>query len=183
MGDAPAGVSPSAPEAARETALAIEASRISHPVSGVFDVVVQSSGVEGFPESAGVLSGKPIYSVYLNVGASKEWILQYALPAEEAETPEPAGPVVRLGNSAPLQAPYPRLTFRPPIQTRPRPAYVMLHGFIDGSGRFESLKLLGATAADDAPQILPVLERWEFRPAMKDGRPARVEILLAIAPD
>lgn len=183
MGDAAPGVSPPVADAARGTALAIEASRISHPTIGVFDVVVQSSGVEGFPESAGVLSGKPIYSVYLNVGASREWILQYALPAEEGETPEVGGAVVRLGNSSPLEAPYPRLTFRPPIKARPRPAYVMVHGFIDGNGRFEALKVLGTTAAEEAPQILAVLERWEFRPAMKDGRPARVEILLAIAPE
>jgi hypothetical protein len=28
--------------------------------------------------------------------------------------------------------------------------------------------------------VLAVLERWEFRPASRDGLPTRVEILLAI---
>jgi hypothetical protein len=92
--------------------------------------------------------------------------------------------VVRLGNSSPLAAPYPRMTFRPPIKTRQgSSAYVMVHGFLDGNGRFEGLKVLGTSAAEEAPQIVAVLERWEFRPAMQDGRPARVEILLAIAPE
>ena len=183
-GDAPAGTSPPAPEARREMGLAVEASRVVHPASGVFDIVVQSSGLDGFPESAGVLTGKPIYSVYLNVGTPKEWILQYALPAGESESPEVSGGVVRLGNSSPLAAPYPRVTFRPPIKTRQgSSAYVMVHGFLDGNGRFEGLKVLGTSAAEEAPQIVAVLERWEFRPAMQDGRPARVEILLAIAPE
>jgi hypothetical protein len=180
---AAAGTSPPAAEARPEAALAVEATRIVHPASGVFDVVVQSSGLEGFPESAGVLTGKPIYSVYLNVGAPKEWILQYALPAGDAASPEVSGGVVRLGNSSPLTAPYPHLTFRPPIKARTGSSYVMVHGFLDGNGRFEGLKVLGTTTAEEAPQILTVLERWEFRPAMQDGQPVRVEILLAIAPE
>lgn len=178
-----AGTSPPAAEVRREAALAIEATRIVHPTSGVFDVVVQSSGLEGFPESAGVLTGKPIYSVYLNVGAPKEWILQYALPAGVVGSPEVSGGVVRLGNPSPLVAPYPHLTFRPPIKARTGSSYVMVHGFLGQNGRFEGLKVLGTTAAEEAPQILTVLERWEFRPAMQDGQPVRVEILLAIAPE
>ena len=52
--------------------------RVLHPNNGVFDVVVvQSSGAEAFPEASAALSGRPIYTVYLQVGAPKEWIMQY----------------------------------------------------------------------------------------------------------
>ena len=46
--------------------------RIVNPAGGVFDVVVQSAGTEGFPESAGVLSGKPVYSAYVRVGGGRD---------------------------------------------------------------------------------------------------------------
>jgi hypothetical protein len=150
-----------------------------HPTGGVFDVVVQSSGPEGFPESAGVLSGKPIYSVYLAVGAPREWILQYCIPAEEADSAEVVGGVVRLGNPAPLTAPYPRTTFRPPPHHRPG-GYLMVHGLIAANGRFQDLRVLGAGDPQDNAHVIAVLEQWEFRPATRQGRPVHVEVLLAI---
>jgi hypothetical protein len=171
------GTPPSGGAAARSAA--VEATRTVHPPGGVFDVVVQSSGPEGFPESAGVLSGKPIYSVYLAVGAPKEWILQYCIPAEEAENAEVVGGVVRLGVSAPLTAPYPRTTFRPPPHHR-LGGYLMVHGFIGANGRFQDLRVLGAGDPRDNAYAIAVLEQWEFRPATRQGQPIHVEILLAI---
>jgi hypothetical protein len=156
---------------------------VVHPTSGVFDVVVQSSGADGFPESAGVLTGKPIYSVYVNVGATKEWILQYCIPAGEAQEANVTGGVVRLDSPSPLVAPYPRVTFRPPLKKRQGPSYVMIHGFLDVNGRLEGLKVLGVSGAEESPGIVPVLQQWEFRPVTQDGRPVRVEILLAIPPE
>jgi hypothetical protein len=171
------GTPPSGGAAARSAA--VEATRMVLPTGGVFDVVVQSSGPEGFPESAGVLSGKPIYSVYLAVGAPKEWILQYCIPAEEAESAEVVGGVVRLGAPAPLTAPYPRTTFRPPPHHRPG-GYLMVHGFIGANGRFQDLRVLGAGDPRDNAHAIAVLEHWEFRPAARQGQPMHVEILLAI---
>ncbi|HWR51104.1 MAG TPA: hypothetical protein VN428_08355, partial [Bryobacteraceae bacterium] len=157
----------------------IEATRIVHPSNGVFDVVVQSSGPEGFPESAGVLSSKPVYSVYLRVGAKRDWILQYCLPASDAPAPQVFGSVVRLGATARLNAPFPITTFRPPARQHPG-RYLMLHGFITGEGRFEGLRPLGAHDAADLAAASAALERWTFRPATQEGRPVRVEMLLAI---
>jgi hypothetical protein len=173
---------PAAPAPPRPAPLA-EDTRVVHPTSGVFDVVVQSSGTDGFPESAGVLTGKPIYSVYVNVGATKEWILQYCIPAGEAQEAEVVGGVVRLGSPSPLVAPYPRVTFRPPLKKRQGSSYVMIHGFLDVNGRLEGLKVLGVNVAEDSAAVTTVLQQWEFRPATQDGRPVRVEVLLAIPPE
>ncbi|HEY1207236.1 MAG: hypothetical protein ABSH46_19935 [Bryobacteraceae bacterium] len=164
----------------RAMALAAAApTRIVNPAGGVFDVVVQSDGTEGFPESAGTLSGKPIYSAYVRAGGGKDWLLQYCIPAEEDVVAEVSGYVVRLTTGAPLIAPYPRVTMRPPVKPRPG-HHVMVHGYITVEGRFRDLKVLSASAASEAEMVEAVLEQWEFRPASRDGKPLQVEILLAI---
>ncbi len=165
---------------ARAAAIAAAAAtRVIHPTGGVFDVVVESSGAEGFPDSAGALSGKPIYTAYVRTGAPKDWLLQYCIPAAEDRAAEVSGSVVRIGAGSRLIAPYPLVTFRPTV--RPRPGrYVMVHGLIAATGRFQDLSILGATAPYETAMVLGVLEQWEFRPAIEDGRPVNVEILLAI---
>jgi hypothetical protein len=158
---------------------AIEATRMAHPAGGVFDVVVQSGGLEGFPESGGVLSGKPVYSVYLEVGAPAEWILQYCIPAEDAQNFQLNGGVVTLGTPPQLAAPFPLTTFRPPPHRRSG-GYLMVHGFIGADGRFHDLGVLGKGDASENAQAIAVLDQWEFRPASQNGGPVRVEVLLAI---
>ena len=156
----------------------VQATRIEHPANGVFDVVVQSSGLEGFPESAGVLSGKPVYSVFLAEGAANDWVLQDCIPFGEEDNATFDGGVVTLGTPARVSAPYPRVTFRPPLSSR-LSGYLMLHGFLSEAGRFQELKILGITDPQERA-VLGAMDRWEFRPAMRTGKPVRVEILLAI---
>jgi hypothetical protein len=170
-------------EALREAALAAAAaSRVVHPASGVFDVVVQSSEIEGFAESAGVLSGRPIFSAYVRVGASKDWILQYCIPGGQESLKRISKEVVRIGSGTVLTAPYPRVTMRPPV--RPRPGrHIMVHGFISAEGRVQDLKVLGRVEAYEAEMVLAVVEQWQFRPAKQDGQPVLVEFLLAIPTD
>jgi hypothetical protein len=161
------------------SALAIEATRKEYPTNGVFDIVVQSAGPEGMQESAGVLTGKPVYSVYLQVGGRKEWILQYCVPASDVLAPAVSGSVVRLGGPARLSAPFPLVTYRPPLVHGPG-KYLMLHGFINPQGRFQELRAIGAHDLLQAELAVGVLSRWEFRPASHGGKPVRVEMLLAI---
>ena len=169
-----------APAALRAMALAAAApTRIVNPAGGVFDVVVQSDGTEGFPESAGVLSGKPIFSAYVRVGGSKDWLLQYCIPGADQPAAEVSGYVVRLTSGSPLTAPYPRVTMRPPVKPRPG-HHVMVHGYITAEGHFRDIKVLAADSTGEAEMVLAVLEQWEFRAASRDRKPIEVEILLAI---
>jgi len=164
----------------REAAIAAAAAtRIVHPPDGVFDIVIQSSGVEGLPESAGVLSGKPVYSVYVRTGDAKDWILQYCIPGGEDQAAQVSGPVVRLGKPSPLSGPYPRVTVRPPVRRR-REGYLVVHGMVTAEGRFQDLRVLGTVESWEADAVTAVLSGWEFRPASRDGVPVRVEALLAI---
>ncbi|MGE5487430.1 MAG: hypothetical protein ACM3ZB_06385 [bacterium] len=161
---------------------AVEATRKVNPSDGIFDVVVQSSSPEGFTASAGVLSGKPVYSVYLKVGAKRDWILQYCIPAADQERPKASGMVVSLSSPKKLSAPFPLVTYRPPAR-RATTRYLTLHGYISAEGRFEDLGVFGVHDPWHAAAALVALKRWEFRPATADGKPSRVEILLAIPPE
>jgi len=182
-GAAPPGASPAVRtnpnQPAAEPAPAGAVVRIEHPPGAVADVVVvQPAPMDGTIETSGALSGRPVYSVFLHVGAARQWILQYCVPGEDQSTTVTGG-VVRLGSPAPLNAPYPKVTYLPAL--RPRPGtYLLVHGYINAAGRFEALQALRAADRDEVAAIIPVLERWEFRPAMREGRPVRIEILLAI---
>jgi len=158
--------------------------RIIHPNNGVFDiVVVQNSTSESFPDAAASLSGRPIYTVYLQVGATKEWVLQFCIP--DASGPVQTGGLVSLGKPAPVGAPYPMVTVRPPEDWQHGSEYLLVHGFLDESGRFRDLRILQGEAAapPTTSALLDYLGYWEFRPAVRDGRPVRVEVILAVPPD
>jgi hypothetical protein len=159
--------------------------RILHPSNGVFDVVVvQSSSAENFPDGTEALSGRPIYTVYLQVGAAKEWILQYCMPNANIAGPMQSGSLVRLGNPAPIAAPYPLVTLRPPEDWQHGSDYLLVHGFLDRSGKFKDLKVLpNHNASARAGLLLQYLTYWEFRPAVQDGLPVTVEVILAVPPD
>jgi hypothetical protein len=157
--------------------------RIEHPANEVFDiVVVQSSVEEGFPESAGALSGQPIYTVYLKVGAPRAWLLQYCLPKGTGKGPTVVGNTVYIGRETPIKAPFPLVTVLPPVTMQARTAYIMVHGFVDKAGQFKDLTVLHAPDDQVKKLLLPQLAEWQFRPATRDGVPVLVEILLAIPP-
>jgi hypothetical protein len=158
--------------------------RILHPTNGVFDVVVvQSSTSENFSEGADALSGRPIYTVYLQVGAPREWILQYCVP--NMAGPVQTGGLVKLGNPEPVRAPYPMVTVRPPEDWQHGSDYLLVHGFLDESGRFRDMTILAShtPTAPTTDALLQYLGYWEFRPAVLDGRPVKVEVILAVPPD
>ncbi len=176
--DAPAPQTIASPADPRRE-LASPAKRIEHPPHGVADVVVVQPGpMDGMLDSSGALSGRPVYSVYLQVGASREWILQYCVPGEDQSVTMTGG-VVRLAQPSPLVAPYPKVTYLPTLQRRSN-SYLLIHGYLGPDGRLENLRALRSADREEAVAVLPVLEQWEFRPAMREGRPVRVEILLAI---
>jgi len=157
--------------------------KIEHLSSAVFDVVVmQSSADQAFPDSAGALSGKPVYTVYLQVGAPKAWILQYCVPKQVAPEPQVSGNVVNIGNPSPLKAPYPLLTVLPPVTMLARTGYIIVHASLDTQGKLIDVEVLRAPNIRMKDLILPELAKWQFRPAVRDGAPVAVEILLAIPP-
>jgi hypothetical protein len=148
--------------------------RISLPENGKFGVVVVGSTVsEQYPETAGIWSGRLTYSVYLHVGLAKSWILQYSLPRDADAAA--AGNVVR------IDAPWPYFIVRPDLDTSTIDAdALMIHGFVNTKGQFESLSVVFPPEFKQEQYLLNALRQWQFRPAVQNDKPTRVEVLLVI---
>jgi hypothetical protein len=148
--------------------------RINLPKDGKFGVVVMgSSQAVPYPESVGALGGKMVYTVYLNVGLRKKWVLQYCLTKEAERS------VARGTAATPLEAPFPFLIFRPDRLVESGD-YVIVHGLINKEGSFDQLAMVFPDQFDQKDLLINSLKLWAFRPATRDRVAAPVEILLII---
>lgn len=143
--------------------------RITQPKDGKFGIVVSGSSIsDEFPESAGILSGKMVYTVYIRTGLRKNWVLQYCLTKDT----EP--------NDAAVDAPWPFLMLRPDPLSTADLDYIVVRGIINCNGRFEQLGLVYPSELSEQEKLLRALRQWTFRPASRDGQAVAVEVLLVI---
>ena len=150
------------------------ATLITVPKDGHFgSVIVGDSLQDQYPEIGEVWHGRLTYTAYLHVGLAKNWILQYSLPrATDAST---------AGSAAHLDAPWPYSIVRPHLESGSIDAdALMVHGFVNQSGRFETLTVLFPEGFPRAQFVLAALQQWQFRPAVRDGQPEKVEVLIII---
>jgi len=148
--------------------------RIAMAKDGQFGAVVVGSSLEDkYPDVPALWGGRLVYTVYLHVGLAKSWIFQYSLPSAEDATK--AGEVTR------IEAPWPYNIVRPDIPSGAIDADVlMIHGFVNKDGRFESLTVVFPPQFAQAKFVLDALKQWEFRPATQDGQAAKVEVALIV---
>jgi hypothetical protein len=147
---------------------------VSVPKDGHFNsIIVGNSLDDQYPEMAGVWNGRIAYTVYLHVGLSHSWVLQYSLPRTVDAS---QGSAV-----AHLDAPWPYDIVRPNLDPGSIDAdALMVHGFVNQSGHFETLSIVFPQAFPQAQFVIAALEKWQFRPAMQNGQFAKVEVLLII---
>ncbi len=146
---------------------------ITMPRDGKFGVVVVGASLsEDYPETIDMWHGRLAYTVYLHVGASKNWILQYSLP--RAQIANVTGSATR------PDAPWPYDITRPSIDTDANTDAIMVHGVVNTLGRFEQLAVIFPTELAETKFLLHALQQWQFRPAMEDGQATPVEVLLII---
>jgi len=147
---------------------------ITLPKTGSFgSVVVGDSLQDQYPEMSGVWNGRMAYTVYLHVGLSRSWILQYSLP--------PDAQIALTGSADRLDAPWPYSIVRPNLASGAIDAdALMVHGFVNPAGHFENLSIVFPAGFPQAQFVLDSLARWQFRPATENGQSARVEVLLII---
>jgi len=146
--------------------------RITLPRDGRFGVVVVGSSLaEEYPETLTTWANRLAYTVYLHVGAAKNWILQYSLPSA----------VEAAGRTTRPEAPWPYLIVRPNLAPGDQDSdAILVHGVVNGEGRFEQLAIVFPPQFPQTKFVLDALQQWQFRPASQDGRSAAVEILLII---
>jgi hypothetical protein len=153
------------------------AAQITLPKDGQFGAVVVGESLdEQYPELTTVWGGRLAYTVFLHVGSAHSWILQYSLPrTDEAGA---AGAIAR------LEAPWPFSIVRPNLAPDATDGNtIMVHGFVNLSGRFEGLSIVFPPQFAQSEFVLRSLANWQFRPAGRNGQPARVEVLLIIPPE
>lgn len=168
--------------------------KIIHPSTGKHDVTIIHSGVEQMlPEARGLLEGDPVYTVYLNVGWTRDWILHFCVPREGPPPPKQVGGVVTLGGAPPeVKPPYPLVTLAPPQSILPaappiplsqaerRRLHMLFHGYLGPNGKFQAMRQRATTESDVGTHVLKQLESWEMRPATRDGLPVRVQVIVVV---
>lgn len=150
------------------------ATRITLPKDGQFSAVVVGNAIQDqYPEMASAWGGRMAYTVYLHVGLSRSWILQYSLPRN-------SGTLIAT-HADRLDAPWPYNIVRPDLAAGAINAdALMVHGFVNELGQFDALSFVFPRDFTQAQFVLSSLSRWQFRPALYGGKPARVEVLLII---
>ena len=160
-------------------ALATAPVRKVHPKDGNFDVVVVQAARAGSARDDGVvLSGAQVYTVYVEVGTERPWVLQFCKPAD-VRSERIHGGVLQLSAAGSIEPPYPMVTVVPPPGSAFTASKLYVRGILNREGRFDRLSMVGETSAGGR-QLLSLLEQWQFRPAMENGTAVGVEILLAI---
>lgn len=147
---------------------------INRPKDGQFGaVVVGNSAADDYPQTAPFWTNRIVYTVFLHVGVPQTWILQYSVPR--------GVDAANSGNNKHVLAPWPYYILRPNIdENEVRADAMIVHGFINTKGRFDQLQVVFPTSVPRESTILRQISMWQFKPAVENGNPVRVEILLII---
>jgi hypothetical protein len=168
-------------ESSSERSVAGEVTRIQHPSNGNFEVVIMQSAVrDDLADLGSMLTGNPVYSVYLRVGDQKEWLLEYCVPARE--NVQANAYEVNIDDAGVITPPYPISTVIPnSILGQPIAKYIVLHGFLTETGYLRGVKAPD-TSNRQILQFLALLGEWRFRPALRNKKPIVIEVLLVVPP-
>ena len=127
-----------------------------------------------------------IYTVFLPM-PGKAWTMQYCRESNSSEgvSVDSGSTVIHLkhGIIAPDPDPASRFDFkRLPVPTEQAHKMIILKGVIKEDGSIESLEVYQGVlpAMDEAARL--AFRQWKFKPAMHEGKPIPVQILVGIPP-
>ncbi len=150
-------------------------------------IILVSNSLSTLPEAVGVLSGNPVYTVYVDVPDSpRKWILQFCVPHSEGSL-EINGGVVEVLSRKSMNPPYAvhkepiKLHLIPTIERiSALPPRVVAYGTVDAEGNLHNVRIIRGADPDTDSMVLASLSHWEFVPAFRDGHPVEVEALFGI---
>ena len=145
-------------------------------------IIVISNDASSIPEAAGVLTGNPVYTVYLEVpGFTRKWVLQVCVPASDTAKEVEAG-VIRVLSRKSLDPPYAER--KAPLElplgdldARLLPPRVVVYATVSQDGELGNMRIVSGLNPETDHQIMANLREWEFNPAFRDGEPVAVEAL------
>ena len=134
------------------------------------------------------LSCGKIYTVFLPM-PGKNWTMQYcqkSAPAEPKSNPDNRSTVIHLESALlpPDADPDSRFDFqRLPVPIEKGHRIIVLRGSLLADGTVSELQVYQGIvpAMDEAARL--AFSRWKFKPAMRDGKPVAVDILVGISPE
>jgi hypothetical protein len=129
----------------------------------------------------GVLECGRIFTIYLPM-TPRNWILQYCAPQSDPPA-VPATNVVEIRMDSPLSPPAPARQFdfhRPALRSDLVARMVILHGTIQKDGSVGGLRLLRGVQDRINQAAMAAFAHWKFSPALRQGKPVAVEILVGI---
>ncbi|MCL5005404.1 MAG: energy transducer TonB [Acidobacteria bacterium] len=130
----------------------------------------------------GVLTGGKVYTVFLPM-PQKNWILQYCATDGDDHQASSQSPSVSVALSFGLLPPDVEKRFdfhRPSLPADQKSRMIILHGIIDKDGSVQKLRIYQGVQEIADQAALAAFNRWKFKPALKDGKPIAVEILVGI---
>jgi hypothetical protein len=148
-------------------------------------IILISNEASTIPEASDVLTGNPVYTVYLQVpGFVKKWVLQVCVPASETSSEVEPG-VIRVLSRKTLDPPYaerkaPLNLMLDGVDPRDLPARVVVYATVSPEGELGNLRIVSGFNPETDNLILANLQEWEFNPAFRDGEPVAVEALFGI---
>ena len=148
-------------------------------------IILISNDASTIPEAAGVLTGNPVYTVYLEVpGFTKKWVLQVCVPAADSTSEVEPG-VIRVLSRKSLDPPYaeekkPLRLALDGFDPRYLPPRVVVYATVSPDGELGNMRIVSGLNPETDGQILANLREWEFNPAFRDGEPVAVEALFGI---
>lgn len=130
----------------------------------------------------GVLRGNKIYTKYLSM-PGKGWILQYCFrgnPALKVAGGE-RGAVIQFDPGLVPPDPDEKSDFRRlPVPEDKANEMFVLQGVIREDGSVGELKVLRGFQTEADQAALAAFSRWKFKPALREGKPVAVDILVGI---
>ena len=150
-------------------------------------IILISNSTSAMPEAVGVLKGNPVYTVYVEVPNSpRKWVLQFCETEDQAGALEYGdGGVIKVRTHKRIDLPY---AFRKtPLelrfneeQLRALPRRIVVYATLSADGELDNFRVIAGAESDLEPTIIAGLQKWEFSPAFRDGRPVAVEALFGI---
>jgi len=136
---------------------------------------------------SGVFASGQIHTVYLDMrqnetDASPSWTLEFAVPRGSAAQANVAAQ--SSGSQQGLVLPFPAVKKQPAmppevVRRHPR-EMIIVYGVINTEGKMERMSVKKSPDPVLAGPVLEALSQWVFRPAVLDGAPIPVEVLLGI---
>jgi hypothetical protein len=150
-------------------------------------IILVSNSLSTLPEAVGVLTGNPVYTVYVDVpDAPRKWILQFCVPQSQGSM-EISGDIVQVLSRKSMNPPYAvhkeplKLDIIPTLERLAElPARVVAYATVDAEGNLHDVRIIRGADPNTDSLVLASLRHWEFVPAFRDGQPVAVEALFGI---